>query len=66
MNDADEALIKYACEVDKLIKLHHRVHERLDRCALQEFHVQLMLVTAMTQVAKLPVIRVEQYKEGEK
>lgn len=57
MTDDEEAIIKYALEVEKLLTLYRRVQIHLDRAGLTEFNVQFVLVEAMTAVAKLPVVR---------
>lgn len=59
-DDDDDALVRYAWEVRKLLDLYRRAHVNLDRGTLRDLNLQIFLVDAMTQVAIMPVRRADE------
>lgn len=55
MSDAEEYLLQFACEVQKLIVLHHRAYVKLDRAAIPEFTAQLNNVARIADLAVLVI-----------
>jgi hypothetical protein len=65
VDDSDEALRKYAEQVAHLIDLYRKCSRTGDRRDVQDFHYQMVVVEALTSVARMKVVRVDQ-PEGRK
>lgn len=55
MSEAEKYLFTLALEVQKLIHLHRRAFEQLDRAAVPAFHSQLQTVATMADLAVLVI-----------